>query len=156
MPGAQRWSALSLLSTGVTSASACRGGSGSPGGRPTTPRPACLLRQNPTAPTLAANFECTIPRAVVKGGNLAGGSVYPGHAMLYGHGLLGNADEVTDSSSRDMGNEHDFVMCGTNWLGLSEHDVATDAGILERHLQVPDACPTAASRGCSTSSTWAG
>jgi hypothetical protein len=32
------------LSTGVTSASACRGGSGSPGGRPTTPRPTSLLQ----------------------------------------------------------------------------------------------------------------
>jgi hypothetical protein len=42
MPGAQRCSALSLLSTGVMSASACRGGSGLPGGRPTTSR---LLRQ---------------------------------------------------------------------------------------------------------------
>jgi hypothetical protein len=39
------WSALSLLSTDVTSASACRGGSGSPGGRPTIPRPTSLLRQ---------------------------------------------------------------------------------------------------------------
>jgi hypothetical protein len=43
MPGAQRWSALSLLSTDVTSASACRGGSGSPGGRRTHPRAPCSL-----------------------------------------------------------------------------------------------------------------
>jgi hypothetical protein len=45
-PGAQRWSASSLLSTGVTSASACRGGSGSPGGRPTHPRPPALCFEN--------------------------------------------------------------------------------------------------------------
>jgi hypothetical protein len=43
MPGAQRWSGLSLLSTGGMSASACRGGSGSPGGRPATATNKVLL-----------------------------------------------------------------------------------------------------------------
>jgi hypothetical protein len=45
MPGAQRWSASSSLTTGVASASACRGGSGSPYGRPTPTLPRSLLRK---------------------------------------------------------------------------------------------------------------
>jgi hypothetical protein len=86
--------------------------------------------QNPTNPMWTANFECTIPRAVSRDGTPASGSIYPAHGMLYGHGLLGSADEITDSVIEKMGNEHDSVVCGTNWLGLSEDDVATDAGIL--------------------------
>ncbi len=57
--------------------------------------------------------------------------------MLYGHGLLGSADEITDSVIENMGNEHDYVVCGTNWLGLSEDDVLTDAGILQDISKFP-------------------
>jgi hypothetical protein len=89
-----------------------------------------LPQQSTTNPFWTANFECTIPRAAAKGGDLSSSSIYPAHAMLYGHGLLGSADEITDAVVEDMGNEHDYVACGTNWLGLSEDDVATDAGIL--------------------------
>ncbi len=88
--------------------------------------------QNTTNPMLTANFDCIIPRDVISGGNPAsGGSVYPAHAMLYGHGLLGDAGEVDSSPQESLANEHDFVICGTNWLGLSQDDVATDAGILQ-------------------------
>ncbi len=87
--------------------------------------------QNPTNPMLTANFDCIIPRDVISSGSPAsGGSVYPAHALLYGHGLLGSAGEVTSGAQEHLANEHDFVICGTNWLGLSEDDVATDAGIL--------------------------
>ena len=86
--------------------------------------------QSTTNPMWTANFECTIPRAVSRDGTPSSGSIYPAHGMLYGHGLLGSADEITDSVIENMGNEHDYVVCGTNWLGLSEDDVVTDAGIL--------------------------
>ena len=95
-------------------------------------------RTRPT-PMLSANFECTIPRAVVNGGALSGSTVYPAHAMIYGHGLLGSADEITDSVIENMANEHDFVVCGTNWLGLSEDDVGHRRRHPAGHLQVPDA-----------------
>ncbi len=77
-----------------------------------------------------ANFECTVPRTAVADATDPGATVYPGHPMLYGHGLLGSADEVTDSPIEGMADEGNFVVCGTDWLGLASQDVATDAGIL--------------------------
>jgi hypothetical protein len=94
--------------------------------------------QNPTNPMLTANFDCIVPRDVISSGSpAAGGSVYAAHAMLYGHGLLGDASEVDSSPQEHLANEHDFVICGTNWLGLSEDDVATDAGILQDISRFP-------------------
>ncbi len=77
-----------------------------------------------------ANFECTIPRSVVADGSDPGATVYPGHPMLYGHGLLGSADEVTDQVIENMADVGNFVVCGTDWLGLASQDIGTDAGIL--------------------------
>jgi hypothetical protein len=77
-----------------------------------------------------ANFACNIPRATVADATDAGATVYPGHAMLYGHGLLGSAAEINDPVIEAMANEHNFVICGTDWLGLSANDAATDAKIL--------------------------
>jgi len=77
-----------------------------------------------------ANFECNIPRSVVSDGSSSTATVYPGHALLYGHGLLGSADEVNDSVIESMARVGNFVVCGTDWLGLASQDVGTDAGIL--------------------------
>jgi hypothetical protein len=100
-------------------------------------------QRSTTNPFYTANFECTIPRAAASGGDLTSTTIYPAHGMLYGHGLLGSADEITDSVIENMGNEHDYVVCGTNWLGLSEDDLFTDAGI----LQDVSAFPTLPDRG---------
>jgi hypothetical protein len=105
-------------------------GTGGPGATFTLDANGLPVR-NTVNPTITANFECIVPRDVISSGSpAAGGSVYPAHAMLYGHGLLGSADEVTSGAQEHLANEHDFVICGTNWLGLSEDDVGTDAGIL--------------------------
>jgi hypothetical protein len=77
-----------------------------------------------------ANFECVVPRSVVADGTDPGATVYPGHPMLYGHGLLGSADEVTDPVVESMADVGNFVVCGTDWLGLASQDIGTDAGIL--------------------------
>ena len=77
-----------------------------------------------------ANFECTVPRTAVADATDPGATVYPGHPMLYGHGLLGSADEVTDTPIESMADAGNFVVCGTDWLGLASQDVATDASIL--------------------------
>ena len=84
-----------------------------------------------------ANFECNIPRSVVSDGSSSTATVYPGHAMLYGHGLLGSADEVNDSVIESMAGVGNFVVCGTDWLGLASQDVATDAGILTDFSHFP-------------------
>ncbi len=84
-----------------------------------------------------ANFECNIPRSVVSDATNPSATVYPGHSMLYGHGLLGSADEINDpviESEADTGN---FVVCGTDWLGLASQDVGTDIGILQNLSEFP-------------------
>ncbi len=77
-----------------------------------------------------ANFECNIPRSTVADATSSSSTVYPGHPMLYGHGLLGSADEIDDPHIEQEANAGNFVTCGTDWLGLSQADVATDAKVI--------------------------
>ena len=71
-----------------------------------------------------APFECEIPRQQTDG------DVAAARPSLYGHGLLGSSDEVEAGNVEDMANEHNFVFCATDWLGMSEPDVPNVAGIL--------------------------
>ncbi len=84
-----------------------------------------------------ANFECNVPRSVVADGSSSTATVYPGHPMLYGHGLLGGAGEVNDPVIENMATVGNFVVCGTDWLGLASQDVPTDARILTDLSQFP-------------------
>jgi hypothetical protein len=74
--------------------------------------------------TDTANFLCNIPRSAVNGG------VHPARPSLYGHGLLGAAGEINAGNVKAMGNEHDFVFCATNWIGLAEEDLPNAAKAL--------------------------
>lgn len=88
-----------------------------------------------------ANFECNIPRSTVADSTSPGSTVYPGHPLLYGHGLLGTADEITDPHIEEESNAGNFVTCGTNWLGLSADDVATVASVISNFAKfatIPD------------------
>ena len=69
-----------------------------------------------------ANFICVLPSTVQSGG--------PATPTLYGHGLLGSADEV-EGSSFSAGVAHDLMGCATDWVGMSEHDL----GNVARNLQ---------------------
>src|SRR3954452_11644265 len=69
----------------------------------------------------AANFICNIPRAALK---------TPGRPTLYGHGLLGSADEVNSSSREALAQEQDLVMCATDWTGMAREDIPNDVSIL--------------------------
>jgi hypothetical protein len=70
-----------------------------------------------------APFACIIPRA-------AEGA--PARASLYGHGLLGSANEAIEAGNiRDMAAEHNFVFCGTDTWGMSEEDVPYDITALQ-------------------------
>ena len=70
-----------------------------------------------------APFACIIPRA-------AEGA--PARASLYGHGLLGSADEAIEAGNiRDFATEHNFVFCGTDTWGMSEEDVPYDITALQ-------------------------
>ncbi len=84
-----------------------------------------------------ANFTCNVPRSTVDDPGNPHATVYAGHPMLYGHGLLGSASEINSDAETNMANEHDFVICGTDWLGLSAADVGVDAAILQNVSAFP-------------------
>jgi hypothetical protein len=68
--------------------------------------------------TTTATFTCRIPRSALDPTN-------PRQARpsLYGHGLLGDPDEVNAGNVRDMANEHNFVFCATAWAGFASGDI---------------------------------
>ena len=51
-----------------------------------------------------------------------GAPAVPARAALYGHGLLGSANETSASHVQAFANEHNFVFCGTDWTGFAEDD----------------------------------
>ncbi|HEX2128102.1 MAG TPA: hypothetical protein VHF58_02685, partial [Solirubrobacterales bacterium] len=72
-----------------------------------------------------ANFTCVIPRsATVEGAR-------PSRPSLYGHGLLGAANEVRAGNVRAMASEHNFTFCATDWAGFATQDLPTIALALE-------------------------
>ena len=75
--------------------------------------------------TMVANFKCLIPRSAVDGA-----TVRAARPSLYGHGLLGSANEVTAGNVEAMANEHNFVFCATDWSGMSTQDLPNIASIL--------------------------
>src|SRR3954468_11379201 len=82
----------------------------------------------------AANFICNIPRAALS---------RPGRPTLYGHGLLGSADEVNSGSREALAQEQDLVMCATDWIGMAQEDIPNDVAILAN----PSRMNTLADRG---------
>jgi hypothetical protein len=79
--------------------------------------------------TYAAPFVCVIPRAATAGA--------PARLALYGHGLLGSTDEINAGNIALMANEHDFVFCATNWIGMSSEDVPNAIGVLSDLSKMP-------------------
>ena len=73
-----------------------------------------------------ANFICVIPRSAV-----SGGAVDPVKPSLYGHGLLGGADEVNAGNIASMANDHGFMFCATDWAGFATQDLPTIGLILQ-------------------------
>jgi hypothetical protein len=61
-----------------------------------------------------SKFICNIPRVAVDGPD-----VRPARPSLYGHGLLGEASSVSSGSKTALANEHNFVMCATDWIGMA-------------------------------------
>jgi hypothetical protein len=80
--------------------------------------------RNAQTPNYTAGFTCTVPRPLVEPG------ADPGHPVVYGHGLFGSRDEVTAGNIQRMTSEHGFVYCATDWIGMSEADLANAVVIL--------------------------
>ncbi len=68
--------------------------------------------------TTTATFTCRIPRSALDPANPP-----KARPSLYGHGLLGDPDEVNAGNVRDMANEHNFVFCATAWAGFASGDL---------------------------------
>ncbi len=67
-----------------------------------------------------ANFDCIIPNAAVSNGT-ASPKMRP---ATYGHGLFGGAGEVGGSpTNRTLAQDHHFIMCATDEIGMSGADV---------------------------------
>jgi hypothetical protein len=76
-----------------------------------------------------ANFDCIIPNAAV---------ATPGRPSLYGHGLLGRAQEVNSAPQRSLANTHNFVFCATDEIGFANEDIANTVGILQDLGRFPE------------------
>jgi hypothetical protein len=75
-----------------------------------------------------ADFECAVPDAAAD---------TPAPMSLYGHGLLGSRDEVEAGNIADFVREHGVAFCATDWIGMSEDDVANAASILGQLGEFP-------------------
>jgi hypothetical protein len=71
--------------------------------------------------TALAPFICNVPRAAL---------TEPVTPSLYGHGLLGSADEVNGRKFGQLGDDHGFAFCATDWWGMSTTDLPNVATIL--------------------------
>ena len=76
--------------------------------------------------TYTANFECALPS-----------TPEPAPMALYGHGLLGSAEEVEAGNIEDFIGEHGVAFCATDWIGMSEDDIGNAASILGELGQFP-------------------
>lgn len=66
--------------------------------------------------TYTASFVCSVPEAGVQNGESI--------PVVYGHGLLGSANEADSSQVQHTAAELNALYCATNWIGLSAEDVA--------------------------------
>jgi hypothetical protein len=81
-----------------------------------------------------ASYRCVVPFAATTGG---AAPAVPARAALYGHGLLGSADETGASHVRALASEYNFVICGTDWTGFAEDDLATVYDVLADFSNFP-------------------
>ena len=82
--------------------------------------------------TIDAKFICNIPRSAVDGPG-----VKRARPSLYGHGLLGEPDEVNAGNVQAMSAEHNFVFCATPWVGMSNEDIGNAVITLQNFARFP-------------------
>ncbi|MDE3132286.1 MAG: hypothetical protein KGL16_14140 [Acidobacteriota bacterium] len=61
-----------------------------------------------------AGFECIVPTSA--------NHANPARVVLYGHGLLGGMNEVTNAPVATLASTYNMVVCATNWWGLAAPD----------------------------------
>lgn len=94
-------------------------GDGGPGSRMTF---SPLNGQPISTGTTTANFTCSLPVKGIKEGNSV--------PVVYGHGLLGSADEAASSQVQHTAAANNSVYCATDIVGMAEGDTANAAAAL--------------------------
>lgn len=89
-----------------------------------TQDPDALPQQLNGNATATAPFRCHIADTTVSAFDDPGATVTPARPAVYGHGLLGSGiSEVGAGNVRDMQNEHNFMFCATDWIGMATEDI---------------------------------
>ena len=83
-----------------------------------------LPKQTPGNKQLA-RFRCNVPQSAFDGNG-------PIDIAMYGHGLFNEMWELDSRNVRQLGNENRMMICGTDWIGMTDEDILTAAGILSR------------------------
>jgi hypothetical protein len=78
------------------------------------------VADDPHAGTTGVRFRCLVPNSVA-----AGGTLHPAASGIFGHGLLGDFEQVSDTVEFDnsLANTNNSVWCATNWAGFSVDDL---------------------------------
>lgn len=72
--------------------------------------------------TFTANFVCSVPADGIKNGESS--------PVVYGHGLLGSANEAASSQVQETAAQINALYCATNTIGMSSEDVGYAAEAL--------------------------
>ncbi len=83
-----------------------------------SPGPMDTPVRNTTTPTIEAEFTCSIPRTAT--------AADPAEPTIYGHGLLGSRGESRGGSGDRM-REANRMICGVDWFGFYNRDIANVA-----------------------------
>jgi hypothetical protein len=75
--------------------------------------------------TYSATYTCNIPNWV-----RGPGGARSARGTLYGHGLFGGQSEVNQGQQQALDDEHGFVSCATDWVGMATNDVPNTATIM--------------------------
>jgi hypothetical protein len=83
---------------------------------------------------LDAVLLCRVPRSVAE--NFEQEPVAVARPYFFGHGLLGDVSEIREPQNNAMMNEHQMMLCATNWIGFSSKDTAAAAQALGEWSQM--------------------
>jgi hypothetical protein len=75
--------------------------------------------------TYAATYTCNIPRWV-EGPD----GPRPARGTLYGHGLFGGQGEVDQGQQQALDDDHGFVSCATDWIGMASNDIPNTGTVM--------------------------
>jgi hypothetical protein len=92
----------------------------SPGARFAYSGASDLFPNFPAGQTDDVPFRCIIPRSI----DDASGDVLPARPATYGHGLLGDLNQVANSVNQQFANDNNIVSCAVDWAGFAGEDVA--------------------------------